>query len=70
MIYIANYNNFTKKIYQSLNAIECTIIFVIPSLANTNKLDGLPLENMPRITDRVKNIGARKNKPKTDIVWS
>jgi hypothetical protein len=36
MIYIAHYDNISKKQYQSLNTTEGTIFFVIPSFAITN----------------------------------
>jgi hypothetical protein len=36
MIYIDNYDNISKKQYQSLNVTEYTIFFVIPSFANKN----------------------------------
>jgi hypothetical protein len=52
MIYIANYNNIRKKQYQSFNATECTIFFVIPSFANTSWM----VREHATIIIRVKNM--------------
>ena len=68
-IHIATYNNITKKQYQSLNATECTIYFVIPSFANASKLDGLPTREHATYNCPCEKHDVLKSKPQTDIVW-
>ena len=66
---ITNYNNITLKQYPSLNATECTIFFVIPSLANTNKLDGLSTRDYATYNCPGDKHYILKSKPHPDIVW-
>ena len=69
-VFITNYNNITLKQYQSLNATECSIFFVIPSLANTNKLDGLSTRNYATYNCPDEKHDVLKSEPQTDIVWA
>ena len=68
-IFITNYNNITLKQYKSLNATECIFFFVIPSLANTNKLDSLFTRDYATYNCPGKKHDILKSKPKMNIVW-
>ena len=48
---LRKYGETTKKPYQSLNATESTIFFVIPFLANKTNWMICPLESTPRIIE-------------------
>ena len=68
-IRITNYDNITKKQYHSLNAKKCTIFFVIPSLANTDKLDDFPTREHATYECACGKHDAFKSKSQTNIVW-